>query len=151
MAATGATGGTGKGDGSAREAWGLLSRLVYSGPPPFVEIAREFDLRPPSFGMLRALEQPRSMSEVAGLLRCDNSNVTGLADALEAKGLVERRPDPGDRRVKLIALTSRGRRLRARMMEAAAEPPDWLLALSERDRRRLIETLGRAVRDQQFR
>jgi DNA-binding MarR family transcriptional regulator len=130
---------------AAGEAWALLARLVYSGPPPFVAIAREFDLRPPSFGMLRGLDEPRTMSEMAAVLHCDNSNVTGLVDAMEERGLVERRPDPADRRVKLLVLTERGRRVRTRMMDAAAEPPEWLQALSGDDKRALIEVLGRAV------
>ena len=32
------------------------------------------------------------MSELAEAMRCDNSNVTGIADRLEDRGLVERRP-----------------------------------------------------------
>ncbi len=130
---------------TATEAWALLARLVYSGPPPFVAIAREFDLRPSAFGMLRALEEPRTMSDMAALLHCDNSNVTGLVDAMESRGLVRRRPDPADRRVKLLVLTAKGRRVRTRMMEAAAEPPGWMHVLSRADKEALIDVLGRAV------
>ena len=50
---------------SAREAWGLLAGLVY--PPPFSAIARELGLRPAAFGALRMLDQPRTMSEIAGV------------------------------------------------------------------------------------
>ena len=39
--------------------------------------------------------------------QCDNSNVTGIADRLEAAGLVERRPAEHDRRVKTLVLTRR--------------------------------------------
>lgn len=41
-------------------------------------------------------------------LRCTPRNVTGLADGLEASGLVERRPHPTDRRATLVALTGAG-------------------------------------------
>ncbi len=134
--------GAGKGD-SAREAWGLLAALVY--PPPFIDAARELGLRPAAFGALRILDQPRTMSEVANFLHCDNSNVTGIVDVLEEKGLAIRRPSEQDRRVKLIALTAEGRRVRGRLMRAVKRPPAWLQGLSEADRQALRELLRRAV------
>ena len=44
------------------------------------------------------------MSSLAELLVCDASNITGIADRLEARGLVERRSVGADRRVKTLAL-----------------------------------------------
>jgi MarR family transcriptional regulator, organic hydroperoxide resistance regulator len=126
-----------------REAWALLSSLVY--PPPFAAIARELDLRPAAFGTLRMLDQPRTMSEVAGALQCDNSNVTGIVDSLEEKGLARRRASEEDRRVKLIELTPAGRRVHARLSEAFATPPDWFDSLSTADQRALRDILERAV------
>ncbi len=128
---------------SARAAWGLLTGLVY--PPPFLAAARELGLRPPAFGALRALDRPRTMSEIAAVLHCDNSNVTGIVDGLEEKGLARREPSPGDRRVKLIALTAEGRRVRTRLVRAVEKPPAWVEGLSESDRRALTEILGRAA------
>jgi DNA-binding MarR family transcriptional regulator len=133
------------GAGSARRAWGLLTALVY--PPPFLGIARELGLRPAGFGALRALDRPRTMSEIAAVLHCDNSNVTGIVDGLEEKGLAARRPSPDDRRVKLIAPTAEGRRVRARLNRAVERPPAWIEALSETDQRALAEILGRAGAD----
>ncbi|MET0558635.1 MAG: MarR family transcriptional regulator [Solirubrobacterales bacterium] len=127
---------------SAREAWRLLAPLVY--PPPFIHIGREHDLRPASFGVLRMLDQPRAMGEIATYLDCDNSNVTGIVDGLEEKGLVERQPAEHDRRVKLIALTPDGRRLHARLMKAVEVPPEWMRRLSREDQRALLEILERA-------
>jgi MarR family transcriptional regulator, organic hydroperoxide resistance regulator len=128
---------------TASEAWDLLSSLVY--PPPFLAIAQESGLRPAAFGALRVLDQPRAMSEIATLLRCDNSNVTGIVDGLEARGLAERTASPGDRRVKLIALSAAGRRLRARLMREARKPPAWLKQLSPADQRTLRDLLKRAT------
>jgi len=125
-----------------REAWGLLSGLVY--PPPFAAIARELDLRPAAFGTLRMLDRPRTMSEVAAALQCDNSNVTGIVDSLEQKGLARRRPAEQDRRVKLIELTKEGRRVHARLQRAFTKPPPWVAALSEQDQRALRDILRRA-------
>lgn len=127
----------------AGEAWGLLSSLVY--PPPFLAIAQESGLRPAALGALRVLDEPRTMSEIAGYLHCDNSNVTGIVDGLEARELAERTPSPDDRRVKLIALTGEGRRLRARLMREVRKPPAWLEQLSPADQRTLRDLLKRAT------
>lgn len=131
------------GDDTAREAWGLLAGLVY--PPPFLAAARRLDLRPAAFGTLRALDRPRTMSEIAAVLHCDNSNVTGIVDVLEERGLAERRLSEADRRVKLIALTAEGRRVRARLKRAVEKPPAWLESLPEADRKSLRDLLRRAT------
>ena len=59
------------------------------------------------------------MHEIASRLACDSSNVTGIVDRLEARGLVTRRPCERDRRVKQIVPTALGLEvrdaLRARM------------------------------------
>jgi len=133
----------GAGEDSAREAWRLLAGLVY--PPPFLALARELGLRPPSFGALRLLDEPRTMSEIATVLHCDNSNVTGIVDGLEEKGLATREPSETDRRVKLIALTAEGRKVRTRLIRAFEKPPAWVEGLSEADRRTLRDVLQRAV------
>ncbi len=136
----------GRGPGAkdpAAEAWSLLTGLVY--PPPFLPIVRELGLRPASFGAVRALEEPRTMGEVADVLHCDRSNVTGIVDSLEERGLARRTPSEGDRRVKLIELTADGRRLRARLMRAVEKPPPWLDGMSAADQRTLLDLLGRAA------
>ncbi|WP_147264722.1 MarR family winged helix-turn-helix transcriptional regulator, partial [Streptomyces sp. NBRC 110611] len=48
--------------------------------------------------------------KIAERLKCEPSNITGIVDRLESRGLVERRPDPADRRVKLAAPTAEGAR-----------------------------------------
>jgi DNA-binding MarR family transcriptional regulator len=128
--------------GLAREAWGLLANLVY--PPRFLEVARDLGLTPATLAALARLGEPRTMGEIAELLRCDPSNVTGIADALEARGLARRRPSEADRRVKVVELTAAGERMRGRVMGELSEPPEWLEALSEVDQRRLRDVLRRA-------
>lgn len=76
-----------------------------------VERSAEFDLSAPQARALHHLRQPRTMGELAEALCCDASNVTGIVDRLEARGVVERHVVPGDRRVKRIVLTEEGRRL----------------------------------------
>jgi DNA-binding MarR family transcriptional regulator len=85
------------------------------------------------------------MSVLAGYLACDASNVTGLVDRLEGRGLVERRSAEHDRRVKLLCLTELGAEVRRRLMERMAEPPAAISALSAADLRALRDVMLRAV------
>ncbi|MFI8791848.1 MarR family winged helix-turn-helix transcriptional regulator [Streptomyces sp. NPDC055105] len=55
--------------------------------------------------------EPMPMRRIAQQVNCEPSNITGLIDRLEGRGLVERRPDPADRRVKLAAPTEEGVRM----------------------------------------
>ncbi|MFI9647820.1 MarR family winged helix-turn-helix transcriptional regulator [Streptomyces sp. NPDC052040] len=89
--------------------------------------------------------EPLPMRRLAQQLKCEPSNVTGIVDRLEARGLVERRPDPADRRVKLAAPTEEGRRVARGLrssLDFAREPlaglsPDEQLALRDLLRRML--------------
>ncbi len=96
---------------------------------------------------LRLLEPdlPSPMSALADRLFCDASNVTGIADRLEARGLVERRSVGADRRVKTLALTPAGVELRARVADVMSEPPAAIAALSAADQRALRDILRRAA------
>ena len=92
---------------------------------------------------LHALDEPMSMSALADRLGIDASYVTTIADQLEERGLIERRPHPTDRRIKSLALTAEGRRLRERLAdELWAEVPP-LDALSHAERRQLGELLDK--------
>jgi MarR family transcriptional regulator, organic hydroperoxide resistance regulator len=126
----------------AGEAWALLVPLVY--PPRFIEIAAKLGVTPPLLGALRLLEQPQTMGRMAEYLHCDPSNVTGIVDALEERGLAERKPSAADRRVKVVELTAAGRRLRARAVEEMFKAPTWIAQLSSADQRALRDILRRA-------
>jgi len=91
-------------------------------------------------------EGPQSMSELAETLACDASNVTGLVDRLEARGLVERKSVPNDRRMRMLAVTPPGSKLFQRLCELVAEPPPALNALRPEVQRQLRDALL-AVRD----
>lgn len=107
----------------------------------------ELDLTFSQAHILRLLEpqRPLPMSALAERLICDASNVTGLADRLEARGLVERRAAEGDRRVKALAITPAGAALRKRVMQVMTEPPAAIAALSDEDKEALRDILSRAV------
>jgi len=103
-----------------------------------------------SFAQAHALrlldpDEPMPMSALAERLFCDASNVTGIADRLEARGLVRRQSSEGDRRVKALTITPAGSKLREQVMELMSQPPDAIAALSEADQRALRDILARAV------
>ncbi len=132
----------------ATEAWSLALRIVFSEKPPRVpSVASEFDLSPMALKLLYTLEPGAAepMSALAETLFCDASNVTGIVDRLEARGLMERRDNPRDRRVKLIALTDDGAVMRERIRQRLHEPPAEIAALSGEDKRTLRDVLRRAV------
>lgn len=62
--------------------------------------------------LLLNLDEPMPMRAIADSLACEPSNVTGIVDGLERRGLVVRQADPGDRRVKQVVLTADGKRTR---------------------------------------
>lgn len=66
---------------------------------------------------LHALDEPMSMCALADRLEIDASYVTTIADQLEERGLIERQPQPTDRRVKSLALTAEDRRLREKLAD----------------------------------
>lgn len=130
-----------------REIAESLWKLLVSGKPRFPMVAAEFDLTPHQMHILRMLHERETlpMGQIAELLFCDASNVTLLVDRLEERGLIERRPDPADRRVKQIAVTPAGRRLQKRALERLYEPPPGIAALPAEDQRALRDLLSKAA------
>jgi MarR family transcriptional regulator, organic hydroperoxide resistance regulator len=129
----------------ATEAWGLLQRIFQSQRPSIMAVHREYDLVPPHWIALQALEEPMPMGELAKVLVCDNSNVTWITDRLEQRGLVERRPAEHDRRVKLLVLTPEGRRVREEIQARLSEPPPAIKGLPRDDQRALRAILKRVT------
>ncbi len=110
-------------------------------------LATEFQLTPAQANVLRRLEpgKPLPMSSLADHLVCDASNITGIVDRLEARGLVERRACAHDRRVKELALTRTGAALRARMVERLGQPPEPIARLSSAEQQALCAILRKAL------
>src|ERR1700752_3052466 len=102
----------------ARRAWQLLVKFFFSQRERLPPLAEPFDLSPVQCHVLHLLEpeRPLPMGRLADPLGCDASNVTGLVDRLEARGLVRRHPSVEDRRIKVIYLTPAGSRLRATLL-----------------------------------
>ena len=64
--------------------------FFFARPAADLELWREFDLMPPQQIVLGLLDEPRPMGELAPQMHCDSSNMTGIVDRLEERGLVER-------------------------------------------------------------
>ena len=90
---------------------------------------------------LHELEEPQRMRELAETLGFDASHVTGIVDGLEARGLVERRADPTDRRVKVLVMTDAGVQLRREIEERVFRPPSGLERLTAAQCRELRDLL----------
>ncbi len=130
---------------AAADSWALLRSLFGLQRRRFLIAASELDLHPAQAGALLQLAAPLPMNELAYRLACDNSNVTGLIDRLEARGLVVRRPSFDDRRVKHVVLTDAGRELRERMLEHVARPTPGFERLTEEEQRQLAGMLRRIL------
>ncbi|MFK4148227.1 MarR family winged helix-turn-helix transcriptional regulator [Streptomyces sp. NPDC004065] len=89
--------------------------------------------------------EPLPMRKLAQKLKCEPSNVTGIVDRLEARGLVERRSDPADRRVKVAAATEEGRRVARDLREGLRFAREPLAGLSEGERLALRDLLRRML------
>lgn len=87
--------------------------------------------------------------ELAEFLRLDPSQVVALVDELQRRGLVERHPDPSDRRANVVAATEAGRALRAEALVSARAAEERIHAgLGADGRQRLAELLRRIAFDQ---
>lgn len=89
--------------------------------------------------------EPAPMRKIAEKLKCEPSNVTGIIDRLESRGLAERRPDPDDRRVKVAAPTEEGREVARRLRESLHFAREPLGELTETERTLLRDLLKRML------
>ena len=85
------------------------------------------------------------MRSLAEEWMCDASNATWIVDRLEKMGLAERRTVPDDRRVKLVALTRKGLKVRRELLEEFHNPPAQLLELANSQLETLEQILRKAV------
>jgi DNA-binding MarR family transcriptional regulator len=131
----------------ASEAWQLLVKFFFTRRADLPTLASQFELSPAQCHVLHLIEpdRPIPMGRIAEALACDASNVTGLIDRLESRGLVRRHPSADDRRVKVLELTPAGARLRSTVLERMTRPPDTLHRLSAAEQRALVRILKRLL------
>jgi DNA-binding MarR family transcriptional regulator len=107
--------------------------------------AAEWDMSIAQVRALYALREPLSMRELAERLYLDPSNLTALVDRLEALGLVERRADADDRRVKRLVITTKGVHLSEQIIDAVFAEGTVFDQLEVDEQRQLLALLGRIV------
>jgi DNA-binding MarR family transcriptional regulator len=129
----------------ADDSWATVIALCFSVRDWWSALCQELDLTPSQGMALRSLDRPLPMSTLADALACDASNVTGIVDKLESRGLIARRGADHDRRVKMLCVTELGRSLRDRLVKRLLEPPAALAALPLDLKSRLTATLRKVI------
>ena len=134
-------------DAELTAAWPRLMGLVLEQRWRWAEVAEELGISQAGVRGLLAInpDDPRPMSDLAREMNCDRSYITGIVDDLERAGYAERRPAPGDRRVKTIALTERGRRALDRVRDTLLAPPPGLAGLTAAQQRTMARLLNKAL------
>jgi DNA-binding MarR family transcriptional regulator len=101
------------------------------------------------YSVLNALDETpvRTQAALAEAIGADKSRIIGTLDELQGAGLIERTPDPDDRRVRLLSITPQGRRVRRAVRKDIRSREERLLAkLPEADRDAFLRAL-RALHD----
>jgi DNA-binding MarR family transcriptional regulator len=126
----------------------LLSQVGLHAARRFAERMQEIDLSPSLFRVLNLVDaaEGRSQQAIGQAIEVPASRMVALVDELERRGLVERRPDPEDRRIRALFLTKDGRQTLARGREiAASHERDLTQGMPAADRRQLIDLLRQIV------
>lgn len=129
----------------------LLSQVGIHASKRFAERISEVGLNPPLFRVLNLVDaaEGKSQQAIGAAIEVPASRMVALVDELEQRGLVERRPDPADRRVRALYLTRKGRETLASGRKIAREHEEELTrGLATADRKRLVDLLQKMV-DQQ--
>jgi DNA-binding MarR family transcriptional regulator len=122
-----------------------LSSLGYAVARRFRETLKPLELEPREFALLRAVGAAEGQSQraLAERLQIPPSRMVAFVDALEGRGLMERRADPGDRRTRALHLTSAGAStLQQAFAVALAFERDLCRDLADDDRERLLDLLA---------
>lgn len=118
----------------------------------FAEALEPRGLKPPHVAVLRMLgrhaeQTQRALSSLLGIFP---SQLVGLLDDLEGRGLIARRPTANDRRAYAVALTARGVRELARVVEITAALDASFFAALEPEAKRTLASLLERVAEAQW-
>lgn len=137
------------GDEPTGELGELLMRVARTQRRRWREALAPWDLSPHQARALRVVSEQDGvrLSDLAEALHIAPRSATEVADGLQERGLVERTPDPGDRRAVLLRPTDQGRRVRAEVGRARAADNEELLARLSPDDRATLARLLTALLD----
>jgi DNA-binding MarR family transcriptional regulator len=123
-----------------------MSSIGYAVGRRFHQTLAPLQLEPREFALLRAVgaSEGQSQQAIAERLQIPPSRMVAFVDALQARGLLERRLNPNDRRTRELYLTAAGRELLGRAFTLAAGfERDLCAELSAAERELLLELLQR--------
>ena len=132
---------------AARDAWRMLFNAFMLTHPERQALLGEHGLTPNDSRALYSLDRDKGLAigALAKRWNCDPSTATWVVDRLERAGLAERRPSADDRRVKLVALTSKGTQTLKVLEAGFFEPPAAMAALSKDELSTLTELLEKVT------
>lgn len=136
-------------DGQTGELGELLMRVARTQRRRWREALAPWDLSPHQARALRVVVERDGvrLSDLAESLHIAPRSATEVADGLQVRGLVERTPDPGDRRAVIVRPTAEGRRVRAEVGRARAADNEALLSRLSADDRATLTRLLTALLD----
>ncbi len=123
----------------------LIRRCQQIAVALFLEACAPQDLTPMQYALLKAAEAEPGLDQItlAGLVALDRSNAARLCAGLEVRGLLQRAPDPLDRRARRLSLTPAGAALLRAAEPAVAAVQQALLApLAEAERAPFMAALA---------
>jgi DNA-binding MarR family transcriptional regulator len=123
----------------------LLRGLIAAELP----VLETHDLSMWGYSVLLALDESpvRTQAALAETIGADKTRIIPTLDELQAKGYIERRADPDDRRVRLLAITEAGRTVKDRVQAAIQTGEErWLSVLSAAERRLFLRALQEMTR-----
>ena len=129
----------------------LLSQLGHRSASVFADLIASIDLTPPHTGILRAIaaEPGRSQQALSGQLGLLPSRVVAYVDELEDRGYVERRRNPGDRRLHALYLTATGKKLMSKIGDLGRQHERVITAGLNAEQRETLRELLATVAERQ--
>ena len=121
-----------------------IRQLVRTASSDSLDIVRSLKLTPSQSKILKCVHKqgPCSSAQLSRLLSLSPSNITGIVDRLQLKGLVKRVPKLGDRRVAIIKLTPAGKKIGENLPETFE---NRLVSSLKRLERSEVKKLGGAL------
>src|SRR6476469_2555949 len=132
-----------------RDLAAMLSPLLRDMIAAELPVLAAHDVTMWGYVVLNALDHSsmRTQAALAEAIGADKTRIIRTLDELQQQGHIVRRPDPDDRRVRLLAITESGRDVKDAVQEAIQRGEErWLSVLSANDRRLFLRALQEMTR-----